>query len=144
MRRLTRLQAKLSSMAERLPAPAEQLAAAMSRLDLAAQKIDASVDGSLMRAQTRLGQASRLLDASSFQKVLDRGFALITGPDAQVMRSAGQYSTGTKITVRLRDGQRQAVLGDSEIISEEKQKSGKKSPARRPAGRDDKDQQDLF
>ena len=144
MRRFTRLQAKLSHLVERLPSPASQLAAANTRLDLAAQKIDTMIDGSLMRSESRLGQASRLLEASSFQKVLNRGFALITGPDAQVMRSADQYGTGTEITVRLGDGQRQAVLGNGGGGDGEQRKARQKSNPRSPASGNDKGQQDLF
>jgi exodeoxyribonuclease VII large subunit len=144
MRRFTRLQAKLSHLVERLPSPASQLAAANTRLDLAAQKIDTMIDGSLMRSESRLGQASRLLEAASFQKVLNRGFALITGPDAQVMRSADQYGTGTEITVRLGDGQRQAVLGNGGGGDGEQRKARQKSNPRSPASGNDKGQQDLF
>ena len=144
MRRFTRLQAKLSHLVERLPSPASQLAAANTRLDLAAQKIDTMIDGSLMRSESRLGQASRLLEASSFQKVLNRGFALITGPDAQVMRSADQYGAGTEITVRLGDGQRQAVLGNGGGGDGEQRKARQKSNPRSPASGNDKGQQDLF
>lgn len=143
-RRLTSLQARLTNMAERLPAPAVQIAAANTRLDLAAQKIDTLIASTLSRAESRLGQASRLLDASSFQKVLDRGFALVTGPDAQVMKSSSQYEDGTEVTLRLGDGQRQAVLGGDISAPSPEGDLGKKPKPRPKGGKDDGGQQDLF
>jgi len=144
MRRLTSLQARLTRNSERLPVPAVQIAAANTRLDLAAQKIDALISGALSRAESRLGQASRLLDASSFQKVLDRGFALITGPDAQVMKSSSQYEAGTEVTLRLGDGQCKAVLSGAIPAPSRVDDRKQKSKLRPKSSTDDAGQPDLF
>jgi len=144
MRRLTRHQARLSGLAERLPPPAVQLAEAGTRLDLAAQKIEALITGNLARAESRFGQAARLLEASSFQQVLNRGFALITGPDGQIMKSAGQYEDGVAVTFRLADGQREAVLAQADEAPAAPPPVRRKKKPAPISGGDDGGQQDLF
>lgn len=139
--RLTHSQRHLTRSADRLIEPAHQLATAEARLNLLDQRMDDRINRSFADYSSRFDQAARLLEASSFQRVLARGFALVTGPDGQVMRQAEQYQDGDAVTIRLMDGQRQAELGAA--------KGGGKPPApkkpqkaKKPSGHDD--QGDLF
>ncbi|MGU9962393.1 MAG: exodeoxyribonuclease VII large subunit [Candidatus Puniceispirillales bacterium WSBS_2018_MAG_OTU23] len=95
-----------------LPTPIEQITALQTQVAMLSQRMCHWIDAKTSFIESRLEQASRLLEASSFQKVLSRGFALVTGADGQVMRQAEQYGDGEDILIRLSHGQRKAVLGE--------------------------------
>ena len=105
---------RFAAIASGLRTPSNQLAEVSERFNGAAQKLEPAMNLTLERLVTRLGQAARLLEVSSFQGVLERGFALVTGPDGKVMRSAGQHDAGAGVTLRFGDGRRAAVLGDAD------------------------------
>lgn len=125
---LTFGQRRLTMAADRLTAPGQQLAQADSRLTMLGQRLDDRLDKTMALAASRFDQAGRLLEASSFQRVLARGFALVTGPDGQVMRAAGQYQDGAVVTLRLADGQRQATLGKTSLKKASGGKAGGDEP----------------
>ena len=109
---LVALNERFSQTAIRLKTPSQQLAEVSERFSAAAQKLESSIDIRLERLASRIGQAARLLEISSFQSVLDRGFALVTSLDGAIMRSAGQHAAGTAVTLRFGDGLRGATLDD--------------------------------
>ena len=108
---LAALNERFSQTANRLKTPSQRLAEVSERFTAAAQKLESSMDIRLERLDSRIGQAARLLEVSSFQNVLERGFALVVGPDGGIMRSASQLVEGTDVTLRFGDGQRGATLG---------------------------------
>ena len=55
------------------------------------------------RAKARENSASKLLDALSYRKVLERGFALVSADGAPV-RSAAAVATGTALDIEFHDG----------------------------------------
>jgi exodeoxyribonuclease VII large subunit len=55
------------------------------------------------RAKAREDSASKLLDALSYRKVLERGFALVSADGAPV-RSAAAVATGTALDIEFHDG----------------------------------------
>jgi exodeoxyribonuclease VII large subunit len=59
-----------------------------------------------LRAQTRV------LDSLSYARVLARGFALVTGEDGGLVRSAGAIMTGDALTLRFADGSVGATATD--------------------------------
>lgn len=100
----------LRRWADQLKHPGQHLAEAESQTALLLQRLNTSLDKQLAAAATRLDQATRLLDAASFQRVLERGFALVIGPDGQVMRSARTHADGAAIQIKFKDGDRSANL----------------------------------
>ena len=52
----------------------------------------------------RVGAMGRELEAVSPLAVLNRGFAVATNPEQQVIRSVSQVSAGDAIDLRLTDG----------------------------------------
>ena len=68
------------------------------------------VRAGLDRARGRLTQASALLESYSYQRVLDRGFALVTDPAGAPVTSAKTLKTGDRLDLRLRDGTRPVVV----------------------------------
>jgi exodeoxyribonuclease VII large subunit len=56
------------------------------------------------RQRQRLEQFGRLLRAYSYEAVLDRGFALVVGPEGATVRSADQVKTGDALMIRVKEG----------------------------------------
>lgn len=140
--RLAQQQKALVARAERLTPPTEHLSRGDGRVSLAGQKLDHLMAGLLDRVSTRLDHSGRLLEASSFQRVLDRGFALVTGPDGTVMRSAQGQADGTAVGIRFADGTRDAVLGSGGASAA---KPAQPKPRSKTAGKpDNPDQGNLF
>jgi len=59
----------------------------------------------------RLKGLDRVLQANSFERVLDRGFALVRDADGSPVTSAGDARDGQAVTLKFRDGERAAVIG---------------------------------
>ena len=66
---------------ERLTAPMEKIARTESRLDVIFARMAASMRQRLETAGQQLEQASRLLESTSFQRTLDRGFAIVSSAE---------------------------------------------------------------
>ncbi|MDA8044588.1 MAG: exodeoxyribonuclease VII large subunit [Actinomycetota bacterium] len=64
------------------------------------------------RADGRLGAERRHLHALSPQRTLERGYAVLTGPDGAVLRSAGQVRPGDVVRARLAVGTVEASVLD--------------------------------
>jgi exodeoxyribonuclease VII large subunit len=66
----------------------------------------------LARAEGRLGADLRHLRALSPARTLERGYAVVTGPDGKVLRDAVSVGVGDAIDVRLAEGHLQAAVTD--------------------------------
>jgi exodeoxyribonuclease VII large subunit len=64
----------------------------------------------LARADGRLGADLRHLRALSPARTLERGYAIVTGPDGSVLRAAAAVEVGDAIDVRLAEGHLQAAV----------------------------------
>ena len=82
---------------ERLRADARRLESLCNRLERASQL---RLNGPTRRLETA---ASRLVALSPL-RVLDRGYALVYGPDGHLLRSAATVAAGEEITARLAEG----------------------------------------
>jgi len=90
----------------------------------------------------RLDRAAKLLDAYSYQGVLDRGYALVQDDKGQVVRSEAKVKAGQGVTLTFADGTRDAVIaGGSAAPKAKKTHKTKKmsKPKKTPTP-----QQDLF
>ncbi|MEM6747264.1 MAG: exodeoxyribonuclease VII large subunit [Pseudomonadota bacterium] len=107
--------------ADRLDRAGERLTAAMGRNHerhgrrLADQRLPARLMRSRLDAMaSSLSQAERLLASVSYHGVLDRGFALVSGPKGGLLKSAKDASQAPEITVTFADGPLRATpLGKS-------------------------------
>jgi len=69
----------------------------------------------LRDAGQRLASQQQLLEAFSYQRVLERGFAVVSGADGTVIKSAGAAAPGLALSIRFHDGAVGAtVTGEAE------------------------------
>ncbi len=112
-RRLERGRAALGRAAARLgPAPLER-SVRQAGLDLgrAGGGLEAGIGRALAGAAARLEAAGRLLEAGSFERVLERGFALVRDGAGAPVRSAAETRPGQAVALRFRDGEAAATIG---------------------------------
>jgi len=129
---------RLSNAAGRLYPPERQLAEAKGRLSELSLRLTKSMAIDLERRQQAVEHVGRLLDANSFERVLDRGFALVTNQHGVPVKRSAELPTHANALVRFADGQRHATFDkDTATPPSPRQKT-------KPAARHDQRQDDLF
>ena len=130
---------RLSGLAGRLRPPEIKLAEASGRLSQIGQHFDQHFATGLIYRQQRLDNLVKLLDANSFERVLDRGFALVTDAAGAPIKRAAAAPDQANVMIRFADGTLGAVLGgDSSGLAPQPVKA-KSKPAQKPAGDDRQD-----
>lgn len=93
--------------------------AVSDRLGGMLRKVDAAVHRLQFAAVTRVNRELAALDlkeaviqASDPRKILSLGYALVTGKDGKVLKSAAPVGTGDRISVRFSDGALSATVND--------------------------------
>ena len=129
---------RLSNVAGRLFAPERQLAEAKGALSELSLCLTKSIAIDLERREHAIANIGRLLDANSFERVLDRGFALVTDQRGVPVKRSAELPEHANALVRFADGQRQATFDrDAAALTSPRPKS-------KPAPRQDQRQKDLF
>ena len=124
-------------LAGRLPRPRQEMLHARSRLDNLTRSLHGSVGAHVRDAQSRLTHAAALLDSYSYQRVLERGFALVTDGEGHPVTSAAAVKPGTALDIAFHDG-RARVVADATAAP-----GATKRPRRRGAA-DNDDQGSLL
>jgi exodeoxyribonuclease VII large subunit len=103
--RLARLEARLrrQSVEARMAENRRQLGV----LDL---RLRAARETAARRREARLEGLGARLDALNPLRVLERGYALVYGPDGRLVRSADEVGEGAQIVARLADGRLRATV----------------------------------
>ncbi len=65
----------------------------------------------LAQARRNLDGLARVLESVSHKSVLERGFALVRGPDGSVRHRVAQITNGESLTLTFADGDAQAQAG---------------------------------
>lgn len=73
--------------------------------------------------QSDLTRLSQLLESYSYERVLDRGFALVTSADDKPVTSAGKLSIGDTASIRFKDGQIGVAVTGSKAAKSKQKKS---------------------
>lgn len=135
---VSRADAKLQRVTPRLRV--EPLAADMQRRQDRLASLSHSGARSLSRQietqQARLERAGKLLEALSYQSVLDRGFVVVTDAKGQLVRKGAGLKSGAALTLGFADGPREAVVSSGARPA--------KAAVKKPAPRPEKKQADLF
>jgi exodeoxyribonuclease VII large subunit len=117
-RRLARHRERLEGLRRRLRHPAERLQAARGRRDELVVRLHRAMRRQLGDARRRLEHTERGLRALSPVGVLDRGYALVSREDGQLVRSPEEVPAGTPLTVRVAHGSFAATSARAELDSE--------------------------
>ena len=91
----------------------------------------------LDRAGDRVQRAGKLLDAYSYQGVLERGYALVTDSDGKVVRQGASLKSGQIVDLTFTDGKRGAIIDGTPVPIAKK-------PAKKSPKKPDEKQPDLF
>ena len=112
------LQGRGDVTAQRLDHLGDSLAAALAaalakaerRLERAMPRLDAAKSLALQSAAARLEKAQAKLEAYSPYGVLERGYAIVTGPDGAAVRDAAALKRGDEIRTRFARGEAVSVV----------------------------------
>ena len=78
------------------------------------QRLQSARTTPFLSAHTRLAHATSQLEALSPLRVLDRGYALVYGPDGRLLRNATEAPAGAPITAQLAHGRLRAKVTSTE------------------------------
>jgi exodeoxyribonuclease VII large subunit len=109
---LRRVAERHDHLAQRLARahPGNRLQQQTQRLDELEPRLLRALESALTRAEQRLLLARRGLDAISPLATLERGYAIVTGPDGRALQDAGEVKAGDAIEARLKRGVLRATV----------------------------------
>jgi exodeoxyribonuclease VII large subunit len=87
-----------------------RLAEARVQLERAARTLESRTVQRLTELRRRMLSLHDRLRALSPREVLQRGYALVKGPDGRFVRSAADLSTGSKVTLEFARGEADATV----------------------------------
>ncbi|HJO69826.1 MAG TPA: exodeoxyribonuclease VII large subunit [Rhodospirillales bacterium] len=134
---LERRRARLGALAAGLVDPRARLARARDRLEAESRALAAAARSLLRDARSRLGRVSDLLESASFERVLERGFALVSERGGAPIATAAETAPGMDIAIRFSDAEAAATVTGSQVAPAERQRP-------RRAGRKDTRQGELL
>ena len=80
------------------------------KVDSLAQRLRFAAGARIDRARAALDLKEALIKASDPRKILSMGYALVTGGDGKVLKSAAPVAAGDRIGVRFADGTIRATV----------------------------------
>ena len=95
---------RLRELAAGLISPERRMAAEHQRLNGEARALGRAAQGFLKERGMKLNSSLALLESFSYQRVLERGFALVRGSAGENVRSAGAVTSGADLTISFHDG----------------------------------------
>ena len=129
-RRMDKLQLRLAAIADRLVSPEQQVTAISQSVNLLDRRLQHSLTAYIERLSNRLVQTERLLEANSYQRVLDRGFALVTDAAGTAVKTSKSAPEQARVIIRFADDERAAQLDpDSSGPSARTSKKARSGPS---------------
>ncbi len=117
IRLLNEKKMKLDGLVRGIPNLREIVEMSVQKLDDRTERLNTAIHNIFTRYSDRLNMASRLLDAASYEKTLEKGFAFVTAPTGHLISSAKTAAASAKMNLRFADG----VV----IVSPQKEKKNK-------------------
>jgi len=117
----------LSRLSGNLRPPEKSLAEARAGLKFFAERFEQKISYEFEVRDNQLTNLASLLDANSFERVLDRGFAIITDAGGKPVKKASGLKEGDRITLKFSDSQRVAIVCDDLMMSRRKKQKKLKS-----------------
>ena len=118
---------RLGMIAARLrPEPIKQSAVRQGlMLTQMSGRTEQAIKRKLEQDKQRLAKGAQLLDAYSYQGVLERGYALVQNQAGDVVRSKGAVKAGEGVALTFADGKRKAVIEGARTKKTVKKKPSK-------------------
>ncbi|MBT6094684.1 MAG: exodeoxyribonuclease VII large subunit [Rhodospirillaceae bacterium] len=95
---------ELATAVAGLRKPTHQIAQSRDRLESEQRALGQAMAARLKDGRSRLDNISALLESYSYQRVLERGFALVTDADGKTVASTQAVTVGDDVNLRLADG----------------------------------------
>ena len=76
----------------------------LERVDRAADRLQSAMEAGLERRRHHVARLAAQLDALSPLRVLERGYAVPSGPDGHVLKRRAEFRPGEPFTLRVADG----------------------------------------
>lgn len=103
----------LRRIGDQLPDPQAVLSYKQHQTAMIDNRLTSRQEQIFERINAKLDQLGRLLDASSYQKVLARGFALVSDAvDGQILKTAKETKSSNKVMLSFADGKILASVND--------------------------------
>jgi exodeoxyribonuclease VII large subunit len=125
-----------------------EISSKRSEIDRLASRLSPAMGRRMKRLADSLREQTRVLESVSYERVLTRGFSLVTRPDGALVRSADMVATGDALRLRFADGEVGATAGDvppgATSLTWPKASPEQPRPRIRRRARGESDQGDLF
>ncbi len=87
-----------------------------TQLEATAKRLEPAYERKLADLSQRLNSAGRMLESLSYERVLDRGFALVEDASGKPVASSGELRAEQQVSVRFKDGTRGMKVLDGEPV----------------------------
>lgn len=125
-------QQSLGHLSQRLVKPDALIERASQRLTSEVRALKQTVPIIFNERASNLSRLSQLLESYSYQRVLDRGFALVTDADKKPVTSANDLSQGDEVSVHMKDGSVGMAVTRSNMPTPKPKKPNPKAPTKAP------------
>ena len=136
----------LSRLAERIRPPERRLGEVGAQTAHLSTRLSGAMQQVISAQTQRVETIGKLLDANSFERVLERGFALVTDGDGRPLKRSKEAAIGADVMVRFADASRAARLDpDGPVTAKATPKqSPKKVGGAKQDNKRDSNQDSLF
>ena len=102
--------ARLMIATTEIPKPKQQIEYAKRELSREARALKTKGNNIVLERQSYLQQITALLESYSYQRVLERGFSLVTSQNHKPIDSINKISTGMPVSLQFQDGKTSATI----------------------------------
>lgn len=118
----------------RIPKPDQMILQARRRVRGESEDLTRAIAAQIKQRRSSLGHLSQLLESYSYERVLDRGFALVTSASGAPLTSVTQLKSGDDVNIRLKDGTEAARIVGGKAVKSTKRKLASKNTDDDPQG----------
>jgi len=91
--------------------PKHRIESGQDRIAVEARALRRAIEAAIKERRSRRSQAGSLLESFSYERILERGFALVSDSDGGSVTSAKQIQAGNQVEVRFHDGTHPMTVG---------------------------------
>ena len=128
------LRQRRQRLPKRLQPPTRAISEARKRIDAGARDLRRAYRDELAGRTKSVAHLGQLLESYSYERVLDRGFALVTAADGGTVTSVAALRPGDDVNIRLKDGSTGARIAGGAAQSKKKPKNPQSGGGDDPQG----------